>query len=192
MGSCSLLQGIFPTRDQTWSPRLHEDSLPSEPPESPRMSDRVTYPFFRRSSQPRNQIRVPCIAGGFVTSWDTREAQVREAGPILQSRSFHPELRSSNNISRTQLSPWLLEGGILSLLLSFRKLAHLGEEDPFWENINARNASKLVAGILDTGHGTTRWLWQKECATLRPCREKKEIRELLTENKTHVQSNEMT
>ena len=34
----------------------------------------VAYPFFRRSSQPRNQIRVSCISGGFFTSWATREA----------------------------------------------------------------------------------------------------------------------
>ena len=39
-----------------------------------RMLEWVTFPFFRRSSQPRDQTQVSCIAGGFFTSWTTREA----------------------------------------------------------------------------------------------------------------------
>ena len=35
----------------------------------------IAYPFSRVSSQPKNQARVSCIAGGFFTSWATREAQ---------------------------------------------------------------------------------------------------------------------
>ena len=35
----------------------------------------VAFPFSRRSSQPRNQTQVSCIADGFFTSWATREAQ---------------------------------------------------------------------------------------------------------------------
>ena len=34
----------------------------------------VAYPFSRGSSWLRNWTRVSCIAGGFFTSWDTREA----------------------------------------------------------------------------------------------------------------------
>ena len=34
----------------------------------------VAFPFSRGSSQPRNGTRVSCIAGGFFTSWATREA----------------------------------------------------------------------------------------------------------------------
>ena len=36
--------------------------------ESPRILEWVVYPFSRRSSQPRNQTRVSCVAGGFFTS----------------------------------------------------------------------------------------------------------------------------
>ena len=36
----------------------------------------VAYPFSNGSSQPRNQTRVSCIAGGFFTNWATREALV--------------------------------------------------------------------------------------------------------------------
>ena len=34
----------------------------------------VSFPFSRGSSQPRNRTRVSLIAGGFLTSWATREA----------------------------------------------------------------------------------------------------------------------
>ena len=41
---------------------------------SPRMLERVAYPFSRGSSRPRNWTRVSCIAGGFFTNWAMREA----------------------------------------------------------------------------------------------------------------------
>ena len=76
MGSCSLLQGIFPT--QGLSPGLshcrqilyqlsHQGSL--------RILEWVAYPFSRYS-QPRNWTMVSCIAGEFFTNWATREAQL--------------------------------------------------------------------------------------------------------------------
>ena len=34
----------------------------------------IAIPFFGGSSQPRNQTRVSCIAGRFITKWATREA----------------------------------------------------------------------------------------------------------------------
>ena len=39
-----------------------------------RILEWVTFPFFRGSSQPRDQTRVPRIAGRFFISWDIREA----------------------------------------------------------------------------------------------------------------------
>ena len=41
---------------------------------SPRMLEWVAYPFSSRSSQPRNQTRVSCVAGGFFTNCAIREA----------------------------------------------------------------------------------------------------------------------
>ena len=35
----------------------------------------IAFPFFRGSSQPREQTQDLCIASGFFTSWATREAQ---------------------------------------------------------------------------------------------------------------------
>ena len=39
-----------------------------------RILEWVAVPFSRVSSQPRDQTQVSCIAGGFFTSWATREA----------------------------------------------------------------------------------------------------------------------
>ena len=40
-----------------------------------RILEWVAFPFSRGSSQPRDQTEVSCMAGGFFTSWATREAQ---------------------------------------------------------------------------------------------------------------------
>ena len=40
-----------------------------------RILERVAFPFSRGYSQPRDQTQVSHIAGGFFTSWATREAQ---------------------------------------------------------------------------------------------------------------------
>ena len=40
-----------------------------------RILEWVAFPFHRGSSQPRDQTQVSRIAGGFFTSWATREAQ---------------------------------------------------------------------------------------------------------------------
>ena len=39
-----------------------------------RILEWVTFPFSRKSSQPRDQIQVSHITGGFLISWATREA----------------------------------------------------------------------------------------------------------------------
>ena len=73
----ALLQGIFPT--QRSNPGVlhcrwilyhlsHQGSL--------RILEWVGYPFSRGSSWPRNQTRVSCITGRFLTSWATREAHL--------------------------------------------------------------------------------------------------------------------
>ena len=40
-----------------------------------RILEWVAFPFSRGSSQPRDQTQVSHIAGGFFTSWATRESQ---------------------------------------------------------------------------------------------------------------------
>ena len=76
VGSCSLLQWIFPTQGSNlgllhcrWILYLlsHQGS--------PRKLEWVACPFSSGSSWSRNQTRASCIAGGLFTSWATREAQ---------------------------------------------------------------------------------------------------------------------
>ena len=73
--SLSLLQGIFPTQGS--NPCLqHCRQIPYQLRHkgSPRILEWVAYPFSCRSSQARDQNRVSCIAGGFLTNWAIREA----------------------------------------------------------------------------------------------------------------------
>ena len=75
VGSLSLLQGIFPT--QGWNPGfLHCRRILYHLSHkvSPRILEWVTFSFSRGSSQPRDWTQITRMAGGFFTSWATREA----------------------------------------------------------------------------------------------------------------------
>ena len=77
VGSLSLLQGIFPTQGSTlglrhWRQILYQLSHK----ESPRIVKWVAYPFSSRSSWPRNQTGVSCIADRLFTNWAIRETHV--------------------------------------------------------------------------------------------------------------------
>ena len=99
VGNLSLLQGIFPTQGSNpglphWRRILYQLSHKG----SPRILEWVGYPFSRGSSWPRNWTRVSCIAGGFFTSWTTREALrllpnpgTEPRSPILQAYSLPAE-----------------------------------------------------------------------------------------------------
>ena len=76
-GSLSLVLGIFPTQGPnpgllhcTWI--LYQ----LRHQESPRILDWVAYLFSSGSSWPRDWTGISCFAGGFFTSWATREAPV--------------------------------------------------------------------------------------------------------------------
>ena len=75
VGILCLLQGIFPTQ---WSnPGLlhcRQILYQLSHQQNPRILEWVAYPFSSRSSQPRNQIRISCIAGRFFINWAIREA----------------------------------------------------------------------------------------------------------------------
>ena len=75
VGSCSLLQRIFPNhKSNPGLPHCRQILYQQSHQASPRILDLVAHPFSRGSSRPRNQTRVSCIASGFFTSWATREA----------------------------------------------------------------------------------------------------------------------
>ena len=73
MGCHALLQDLPNPGIKPKSLALQANSLPPEPPEKPQNIEVEAYPFSRGTSWPKNQIRVSCIAGGFFTSWATRE-----------------------------------------------------------------------------------------------------------------------
>ena len=73
----SLLQGISPIQGS--NPGLQhcrQILYQLSQKESPRLQEWVAYPFTSGSSQPRNWIRVSCIAGGFFTNWAIREFHI--------------------------------------------------------------------------------------------------------------------
>ena len=75
VGCHALLQGVFPAQELNQGlPHYRQILHCLSHPGSSRILEWVAYPFSRGSSQPRNQSRVSCIAGGFFTSWATREA----------------------------------------------------------------------------------------------------------------------
>ena len=75
VSSLCLLQGIFPTQGSNPGlPRCRWILYQLSHKGSPRILKWVAYPFSSRSSWPRNQTRVSCIAGRFFTNWAIREA----------------------------------------------------------------------------------------------------------------------
>ena len=78
-----------------------------------RILEWVAFPFSRGSSQPRDQTQVSHIAGGFFTSWATREAQCQQYFNDIFERkgTYIPEYRG--------LGLWVLTvcvGGVLSVM----------------------------------------------------------------------------
>ena len=74
VGTLFLLQGIFPNqRLNPGLPHCRWILYQLSHKESPRILEWVAYPFSIRSSWPRNQTGVSCIAVRFFTSWDIRE-----------------------------------------------------------------------------------------------------------------------
>ena len=51
----------------------------------------VAFPFFRESSQPKDQTQISCIAGSFFISWATREAQEHWSGLSLLQGILPPQ-----------------------------------------------------------------------------------------------------
>ena len=77
VGCHALFQGIFPTQGSNPGyPQCRWIVYCLSHQGSPRILEWVAYLFSRGSSPPSNQTVVSCIAGGFFTSWATREAPI--------------------------------------------------------------------------------------------------------------------
>ena len=104
VGTLSLLQGIFSTQgSNSGLPHCRQILYQLSDQGSPRILEWVAYPFSSRSSQPRNQIRVSCIASGFFTNWAIREPLVDESCPTL----CDPMDSSAHGISQTRILEWV-------------------------------------------------------------------------------------
>ena len=86
VGSCSLLQGIFPTQGSNPSLKQQADSWPTEPPGKHRNTG-----LGNLSSWPRNRTGVSCIAGKFFTNWATRNPHnlVGSGSTYIPQSSLH-------------------------------------------------------------------------------------------------------
>ena len=90
VGSLSLLQRIFSAQGlNPGLPRCRQILYQLSHQGTPGRLEWVACPFSSGSSQPRNQIRVSCIAGGFFTNWAIREAiKVNSDQPPLSKRGI--------------------------------------------------------------------------------------------------------
>ena len=97
VGSCSLLQGIFPTQGSNPDlPHCRWILYQLSHQGIPRILKWVAYPFSRGSSQPRNWTRASCIAGGFFTNWATREALASLSKYIYQRSLVRNQVRKGS------------------------------------------------------------------------------------------------
>ena len=78
---------------------------------SGRILEWLAFPFSRGSSQPRDWTQASCIAGGFFTSWATREA--RNTGVVAYPFSNdlpHPGIKLGSSALQVDSLPTELSG----------------------------------------------------------------------------------
>ena len=113
VGSLALLQGIFPTQGSNPGlPHCRQILYQLSHQGSPRILEWVACPFSRRSSRPRNWIRVSCIAGRFFTNWALRESLTPLPGIELQSPALEGDVLTTGppaNLSETICLAYVLE-----------------------------------------------------------------------------------
>ena len=96
----------------------------------PRILEWVAFPFSRGSSQPRDRTQVSRIAGGFFTSWATREAQSLLEFPCL----------------------WVTSSFLCALRLYHIVLQWLGQESVAASCVGAPQGQNLVSFIFVVPH----------------------------------------
>ena len=80
VGSLSHFQGIFPTQGSNPGvPNYRQILYQLSHKGNPGTLQYVVYPFSSGISWPRKWTEVSCIAGGFFTSWATREGKIRKS-----------------------------------------------------------------------------------------------------------------
>ena len=95
-----------------------------------RILEWVTFPFFRGSSQPRDRTQVSRIAGGFFTSWATREAQEYWSGEPIPSPADLPDLASNR--------------GLLHCRRILYQLSYQGAFEDSWESLGWHRPNQSI------------------------------------------------
>ena len=70
-----------------------------------RILESVAFPFSGASSQARDQAQVSYIAGGFFTSWATREAQNTGVGSLSLHQGIFPTQESNQGLLHSR---WII------------------------------------------------------------------------------------
>ena len=72
-----------------------------------RLLECIAFPFSRGSSQPRDRTQVSRIAGGFFTSWATREAQIYNAVSWMEREEHRENMQMQMFLNGQMVSKWL-------------------------------------------------------------------------------------
>ena len=101
-----LLQGIFPTQGlNPGLPHCRRILYQLSYKGSPRTLEWVAYPFFSRSSWPRNWTGVFCIAGRFFTNWAINYTSIKKEQFFIENKHFlQGKKRKKNTIEWEKLS----------------------------------------------------------------------------------------
>ena len=114
---------------------------------SPIILEWVAYTFSSRSSQPRNRTGVSCIAGWFFTSWDTREALMREG----RSKCWDCD---SGHLSKQWIFPCLPVEKWVSLRRVWSSQRQMEHSHPIPNTTLPLNRVQLLSSLLREGRNT--------------------------------------
>ena len=94
VGSHSLLQGTFPTQGlNPGLPKCRQILYQLSHQGSPRIMERVVYPFSSRSSWPRNQTRVSALqADSLLSELPRKPLEVKGSLSVFMYMFFYPSL----------------------------------------------------------------------------------------------------
>ena len=102
----SLLQGIFPTQgSKPGLAHCRQILYQLSHKESSRILEWVDYPFFRGSSQPRNQTMVSCTAGRFFTISATKKPKNAGMDSLSLLQGIFPTQESNQGLLHCR---WIL------------------------------------------------------------------------------------
>ena len=140
-----LLQGIFPTQGlNPGLPHCRRILYQLSYKGSPRTLEWVAYPFFSRSSWPRNWTGVFCIAGRFFTNWAINYTSIKKEQFFIENKHFlQGKKRKKNTIEWEKLSANHVSDKGLVFSIYIKK------KNPYNKNINqTKNEQRIWTNIF--------------------------------------------